>query len=90
MRTPRPTLPVADTAPTDPHVTPYDEAHLTTYLRLLDAAKAGAAWEEVARVVLGLNPATDPERARRAHETHLTRALWLSAEGYWGLLRRSP
>ena len=28
---------VADTAPTDPALTPYDHEHLATYLRLLDA-----------------------------------------------------
>jgi hypothetical protein len=62
-------------------VTDYDRAHLPTYLRLLDATSEGAPWEEVARVVL------EPDRARRAHETHLARARWLTEHGYRDLLR---
>lgn len=43
---------VADAAPTAPILTGYDEQHLVTYLRLLDAAADGADWKEVARTVL--------------------------------------
>jgi hypothetical protein len=32
--------PVSDTAPTEPILTAYDEQHLVTYLRLLDAEEA--------------------------------------------------
>jgi hypothetical protein len=35
---------VADLAPTSPALTGYDEQHLVTYLRLLDAAEDGADW----------------------------------------------
>jgi hypothetical protein len=86
MRSP-PAPPIADTAPSQAQVTDYDLAHLSTYLRLLDAASAGASWEEVARIVLSLDPAKDPDRALRAHETHLARARWLSDNGYRDLLR---
>ncbi|HXQ45977.1 MAG TPA: DUF2285 domain-containing protein [Caulobacteraceae bacterium] len=82
-----PDLPIADTAPTLAQVTDYDRAHLTTYLRLLDAASEGATWEEVARIVLELDPVLEPDRARRAHETHLARARWLTEHGYRALLR---
>lgn len=78
---------VADTAPTDPQLTDYDRAHLRTYLRLLDAAAEGAAWEEAARIVLGIDALAEPERARRIHETHLARALWLSRDGYRKFLK---
>lgn len=44
-----PNLDVADAAPTAPIPTGYDEQHLVTYLRLLDAAADGADWKEVAR-----------------------------------------
>ena len=37
-------LDVADAAPTAPILTGYDEQHLLTYLRLLDAAADGADW----------------------------------------------
>ncbi len=43
---------VSDTAPFDPVLTVYDEEHLITYLRLLDADVQGAGWREVARIVL--------------------------------------
>lgn len=40
---------VADLAPVDEVLTDYDEEHLITYLRLLDAAEEGADWREVSR-----------------------------------------
>ena len=43
---------VADTAPDEPTLTPYDEQHAVTYARLLDAEKANADWQEVANIVL--------------------------------------
>src|SRR5712664_2956175 len=47
---------VADTAPSDSVLTTYDEEHVITYLRLLDADAQGADWREVARVVLHIDP----------------------------------
>lgn len=82
-----PDPPIAETAPAQPQATDYDRTHLTTYLRLLDAASKGAPWEEVARIVLGLDPALEPDRARRAWESHLARARWLTEHGYRDLLR---
>ena len=79
--------PIAEIAPTVTQVTDYDRAHLPTYLRLLDATSEGASWEEVARVVLGLDPLLEPDRARRAHETHLARARWLTEHGYRDILK---
>ena len=51
---------VADTALSDSVLPAYDEEHLITHLRLLDADAKGADWREVTRVVLHL----DPERNR--------------------------
>lgn len=56
--------PVADTAPTYRTLTGYDEQHLVTYLRLLDAEEEGEDWQEVAKLVLHIDPATEPMRAR--------------------------
>jgi len=39
---------VADTAPSDSIFTVYDEEHIITYLRLLDADAEGADWRQVA------------------------------------------
>ena len=47
---------IADLAPTEAHVTDYDRQHAALYLRLLDAAEEGAAWEDVARIVLAIDP----------------------------------
>jgi hypothetical protein len=75
-----------DTPPDLPHVTPYDERHLRTYLRLLDAAEEGADWREVVQILFGLDAAREPERARTVHDSHLARARWISHVGYRDLL----
>jgi hypothetical protein len=79
---------IADIAPTDAHVTDYDQAHLALFIRLLDAASAGASWRDVAETLLGIDPEHEPERAKRAYETHLARARWMMDQGYRDLLRR--
>ena len=78
---------IADAAPNAAHVTDYDRSHAALYLRLLDAAEEGAPWEEAARIVLAIDPAREPARARSAYESHLARARWLTAQGYRDLLR---
>lgn len=78
---------VADEAPTDPILTGYDQQHTITYLRLLDADADDAHWHEVARLVLGMDPAAEPDRAHRAWETHLSRARWMTENGYRYLLQ---
>lgn len=78
--------PVDDLAPTTGILTGYDERHAVTYLRLLDADAEGADWKEVAKIVLHIDPAREPDRARRAWETHLARARWMTEKGYRHLL----
>jgi Uncharacterized conserved protein (DUF2285) len=77
---------VADTAPDDPVLTVYDEEHVVTYLRLLDAEAASADWREAARLILHIDAVREPERARRAFDTHLARAKWMTDQGYRHLL----
>src|SRR5882724_9506587 len=60
---------VADTAPSDSVLTIYDEEHVITYLRLLDADAQGADWREVARIVLHLDPEHESDRARRSFDS---------------------
>lgn len=86
MRKPRIDTPVFDVAPTGEALTDYDRLHLVTYLRLLDAAADGADPDEVARIVLRIDPDEEPERARRAHASHLARARWMTESGYRHLL----
>jgi hypothetical protein len=78
---------VADTAPSDSVLTAYDEQHVVTYLRLLDADAQGADWREVARVVLHLDPEHQSDRARRSFDSHLLRAKWMTEHGHRHLLR---
>jgi hypothetical protein len=78
---------VVDTAPSDSGLTVYDEESLITYLRLLDADAEGADWRVVARIVLHLDPEHEPARARRACDSHLSRAKWMTEHGYRHLLR---
>jgi Uncharacterized conserved protein (DUF2285) len=78
---------VADTAPADSVLAVYDEEHVITYLRLLDADAEGADWREVARLVLHVDPERESARARRAFESHLSRAKWMTEQGYRHLLR---
>jgi Uncharacterized conserved protein (DUF2285) len=78
---------VADTAPSGSMLTVYDEEHLITYLRLLDADVQGADWREVARIVLHLDPENEFDRARRAFDSHLSRAKWMTERGCRHLLR---
>jgi hypothetical protein len=89
MIMPNPPLdpPVADQAPVADDLSGYDHEHLVTYLRLLDADTEGADWAEVARIVLHIDPTREPERARRAWESHLARAKWMTEHGYGHLLR---
>ena len=75
-----------DAPPQSDQVTAYDEMHFVTYLRLLDAAAEGADWREVAELVLGVDPADDPDKARTIHAAHLERARWMARSGYRQLI----
>jgi hypothetical protein len=72
---------LADAAPMRLVLTAYDEKHAATYLRLLEASALNTDWREVARIVLHIDPAKQPNRARTAYETHLARARWMSSCG---------
>lgn len=75
-----------DHPPDGLRVTPYDERHLATYIRLLDADAEGADWREVVSVIFGFDPADDPDRAKAVHDSHLARARWMTEVGYRYLL----
>lgn len=77
---------VADHAPTADQITPYDEARLCLYLRLLDAEAEGADWHEVAQIVLKRDSVREPGRSHLCWSTHLSRAKWIAAMRYAELL----
>jgi Uncharacterized conserved protein (DUF2285) len=87
MKEPQLNPQVADLAPAGPTLTMYDDEHIITYLRLLDADAEGADWRDVSRIVLRIDPDTEADRARLAFESHLSRARWMTEQGYRNLLR---
>lgn len=72
---------VADVAPNEAMLTAYDEQHVVTYIRLLQAEGQGADWREVARIVLHIDPEREPDRAWTAYQSHLARAKWVTEQG---------
>ena len=72
---------VADVAPDEADLTAYDEQHVVTYIRLLQAEAQGADWREVARIVLHIDPEREPDRARTAYQSHVARAKWVTEQG---------
>lgn len=63
-------------------LTGYDEKHLVTYLRLLDAETEGADWRDVARIIFEIDPDADPQHAKAVHDSHLARAQWIRDSGF--------
>jgi hypothetical protein len=78
-----------DRPPESDKLTKYDERHLLTYLRLLDAAEEGADWREALAVIFDMDPEQDLPRARTIYDSHLARARWMTEQGYRHLLRPS-
>lgn len=58
--------------------------HMTTGISsrtcVPDADAEDADWREVAQIVLHIE--REPRRARRAYESHLNRARWMTEHGY--------
>ena len=79
-----------DRPPESAQLTAYDERHFAIYLRLLDADEEGADWREAVRIIFGVDPDREPERARIVHDSHLARARWMTQAGYRSLLRPCP
>ncbi len=78
-----------DRPPESDKLTKYDERHLATYLRLLDAAEEGADWREAISIIFRLDPERNPTRAKTIYDSHLARARWMTEHGYRHLLRPS-
>jgi hypothetical protein len=75
-----------DQPPQMDRLSSYDERHLVTYLRLLDAERDGAPWEEAVSIIFAIDPGQEPERARLVYDSHLARAKWMTQSGYRHLL----
>ena len=84
----KPKAPLADPLTWSDEITPYDEEHLVTYLRLLDAEAAGTPDRDVCRAILDLDVDQHPEKTRRILADHMRRAKWMMEFGYKALLRQ--
>ena len=73
---------LSDAAPSGDVITDYDRAHLQLYIRLLDARSAGTSSDDMCRVILEIDPTTDPDSAQKLLESHLERADWLCSVGF--------
>lgn len=78
-----------DEPPQSPALTSYDRAHMKLYLRLLDAETDGADWRDAVSVLFGIDPEREPERAQLVHRSHLSRARWMTEQGYRQLVGES-
>lgn len=79
-----------DEPPQGQNLTTYDREHTVLYLRLLDAHRDGADWREAVQVLFGLDPDAELDRCRKIHAAHLTRAQWMTEQGYRDLLSGKP
>ncbi|AZO03829.1 MAG: hypothetical protein EOQ55_25065 [Mesorhizobium sp.] len=73
---------IADDVPWSDSLTSYDREHFTIYLRILDACADNASEEDMAALILGIDPALDPVRACKALRSHIDRANWIVTTGY--------
>ncbi|BCG76038.1 hypothetical protein MesoLj113a_71960 [Mesorhizobium sp. 113-1-2] len=71
-----------DEVPWSESLTSYDREHFKVYLRILDACADNASLEEMADLILGIDPALEPVRARQAVRSHIDRANWIVTTGY--------
>ncbi|MER8417863.1 DUF2285 domain-containing protein [Mesorhizobium sp. M1329] len=73
---------LCDEVPWSDNLTSYDRQHFTIYLRILDACADNASEEEMADLILGIDPSIEPVRARKALRSHIDRANWIVTTGY--------
>lgn len=71
-----------DEVPWSESLTSYDRQHFKIYLRILDACADNANIEEMADLILGIDPALEPVRASKAVRSHIDRANWIVTTGY--------
>ena len=72
---------IADEAPWSDRLTEYDDRHLDTLVRLLEARNEGLAKDGVAWRIPGIDPVAEPGRARKAVANHMARAKWMGEDG---------
>ena len=77
MTAPQPVPEVADEVPWSDGITEYDNQHDETYIRLLDADEEGVGKDEMARLILGI----DPRQGSRSGLARPSTATWHAPAG---------
>ncbi|WP_192360539.1 hypothetical protein [Mesorhizobium mediterraneum] len=72
---------IFEEVPWSDSITVYDKENFTIYLQILDACADNASVEEMADLILGIDPALEPVRARKAVRSHIDRANWMVTTG---------
>lgn len=65
----------------DDSITVYDKENITIYLQILDACADDASIEEMAELILGIDPTLEPVLAHKAVRSHIDRANWMVTTG---------
>ncbi|RWO94574.1 MAG: DUF2285 domain-containing protein [Mesorhizobium sp.] len=73
---------IFEEVPWSDSITVYDKENFTIYMRILDACADNASEEEIAELILGIDPTLEPIRARKAVRSHIDRANWMVTTGY--------
>ena len=73
---------VTDEIPWSDRMTEYNNRNCEAYIRLLDADNKRLSNDDIARRILGIDPTAEPERARKAVKSHMSRARWMGEVGY--------
>lgn len=79
---PEKSAPVVTEVPWSDTLTDYDNEHFTLYMNILVFKAQNASEEDIALKLLGIDPAREPSRARKAVISHLARVQWLVMTGY--------
>ncbi|TJU81337.1 MAG: hypothetical protein E5Y15_21125 [Mesorhizobium sp.] len=73
---------IMEEVPWSDSITVYDKENFTIYMRILDACADNATREEMATLILGIDPVLEPVRALNAVRSHIDRANWIVTTGY--------
>ncbi|WP_376704661.1 hypothetical protein RQ479_07920 [Mesorhizobium sp. ISC25] len=73
---------IFEEVPWSDSITDYDRQNFRVYCQILDACGDDASIEEMADLILGIDPALEPVRARKAVRSHIDRANWMVTTGY--------
>lgn len=71
-----------ESPPNSVRITAYDRKCFKLYLELLEADNACDHWEIAYKSAFGADPAADEARCRSQYDSHLTRARWMSSDGF--------